>query len=186
MKIYTRTGDEGETGLFGGGRVPKDDLRVEAYGAVDELNSALGVVVSQLGGATAEWSEPLRGIQSDLFAVGAILATPKGAKSAARVPELGEGRVSEMESWIDALDRELTPLKAFILPGGAPLAAQLHLARTACRRAERRVVALSRGAEVPALLLKYLNRLSDLLFVLARAANARAGVADVEWKPERS
>ena len=186
MKIYTRTGDRGETGLFGGGRVPKDDGRVEAYGAVDELNSALGVAVAHLDDRTAEWGERLRAIQSDLFTIGAILATPKKGKTPAKVPELDEGRVPAMESWIDALDAELAPLKVFILPGGSILAAHLHLARTVCRRAERRVVTLSTGAEVPPAILVYLNRLSDLLFVLARAANARAQVADVEWRPERS
>lgn len=184
MKIYTRTGDAGDTGLFGGGRVPKDDLRVEAYGAVDELNSALGVAVARLDDATADWKDRLREIQSDLFAIGAILATSPSAKGKPKLPALDEGRVTEMERWIDELDRELAPLKVFILPGGSPLAAHLHLARTVCRRAERRVVTLSHGTAVPAGLLTYLNRLSDLLFVLARAANARAGVPDVEWRPE--
>jgi cob(I)alamin adenosyltransferase len=183
VKIYTRTGDRGETGLFGGGRVPKDDLRVEAYGAVDELNSSLGVVLTWLDHDTAAWRAPLRRIQSDLFTVGAILATPEGAMTESRVPKLEAARVAEMEAWIDELDEELAPLKAFILPGGSVLAAGLHFARAVCRRVERRVVTLSKSVKVDPEIVRYLNRLSDLLFTLARAANARAGEPDVEWKP---
>ncbi len=185
MKIYTRTGDRGETGLFGGGRVPKSDPRVEAYGAVDELNSVLGVAIGLLDARTDEWRDGLREIQEDRFTIGALLATPKIGKGKPKIPTLNEGRVGSLESWIDRLEEGLVPLQSFILPGGAPLAAHLHWARTVCRRAERRAVALSAAEPVEPEVLKYLNRLSDLLFVLARAANARAGVPDVEWKPGR-
>lgn len=184
MKIYTRTGDEGATGLFGGGRVPKDDPRVEAYGSVDELNSVLGLVGALLDDRAGEWREPLRRIQSDLFTIGALLATPEAGKGKPKVPELDRRRVAEMEEWIDQLDEDLPPLRSFILPGGSPLAAHLHFSRTVCRRAERRAVALSHKVEVEPQILVYLNRLSDLLFVLARSANARAGVPDAEWNPE--
>lgn len=200
-RIYTRTGDTGETGLFGGGRVPKDDLRVEAYGAVDELNSVLGIVMARLDEKTAEWREPLQQIQRDCFTIGAMLATPgresrgergepaeRGqgrARRAPAIPELDRRRVPKLEAWIDQLDRNLPPLRSFILPGGSHVGATLHFARTVCRRAERRVVSLARQAEIDREIPKYLNRLSDLLFVLARSANARHGLPDVEWKPER-
>jgi cob(I)alamin adenosyltransferase len=189
LRIYTRTGDGGETGLFGGERVAKDDARVEAYGDVDELNSVLGVAIVALdaesGGAIADG---LRGLQSDLFTVGANLATPApadGGRASSHIPALPPSRIAEMEAWIDRAEEELEPLKAFVLPGGSAAAAQLHLARTVCRRAERRVVTLAREAEVGTEWIVFLNRLSDLLFTLARLANARAGVADVPWVPER-
>jgi cob(I)alamin adenosyltransferase len=189
LRIYTRTGDRGETGLFGGQRVAKDDARVEAYGDVDELNSVLGVAIVALdaesGGAIADG---LRGLQSDLFTVGANLATPApadGGRASSHIPALPPSRIAEMEAWIDRAEEELEPLKAFVLPGGSAAAAQLHLARTVCRRAERRVVTLAREAEVGTEWIVFLNRLSDLLFTLARLANARAGVADVPWVPER-
>ena len=187
MKIYTRTGDTGDTGLFGGQRVPKDHIRVDAYGEVDELNAVLGLVVSAIGG-DSELAPRLRGIQADLFAIGAHLATPApedGGRASSHIPELPRGRVAEMEQWIDAADGELPPLKSFILPGGAPAAAWFHLARTVCRRAERRVITLAREATVPEEVIVYLNRLSDLLFTLARLSNHRAGVEDVPWRPER-
>lgn len=185
MKIYTRKGDKGETSLFGGRRVSKDELRVEAYGTVDELNSALGLAVARLPRELEEWRDSLIAVQSDLFAVGAILATPKtGAAKPEHIPELAEARVEALEDWIDKLDEELTPLKAFVLPGGSESAATLHLARSVCRRAERRAVALTNQEEIEPVVIKYLNRLSDFLFTLARAANARLGVADVEWHPE--
>lgn len=171
--------------MFGGRRVSKDELRVEAYGTVDELNSVLGLVVAKLPQAMEDWRGPLASVQSDLFTIGAILATPKtGAAKPEHIPELAEGRVETLEDWIDKLDEELTPLKAFVLPGGSELAATLHLARSVARRSERRVVALAKGEEVEPVVIKYLNRLSDFLFTLARAANARQGVADVEWHPE--
>lgn len=171
--------------MFGGRRVSKDELRVEAYGTVDELNSALGLVVAKLPTAMQDWRDPLVIVQSDLFTIGAILATPKtGAAKPEHIPELAETRIEALEDWIDRLDEELTPLKAFVLPGGSELAATLHVARSVCRRAERRAVALAKQEEVEPVVIKYLNRLSDFLFTLARAANARQGVADVEWHPE--
>jgi cob(I)alamin adenosyltransferase len=189
VKIYTKTGDRGETGLFGGGRVPKDHVRVAAYGDVDELNSTLGLVILHLEAAgEGEMAGGLRQVQADLFTVGAILATPAvddggRAQAAAHVPELAEGRVEALEHWIDQAETELEPLRSFVLPGGSPGAAVLHLARTACRRAERQVVTLAREAAVGDEILRYLNRLSDLLFTLARLANHRAGVPDVPWVP---
>lgn len=185
LKIYTRTGDRGETGLFGGQRVSKDDARVEAYGEVDDLNSVIGVALAQLPhdpGMAAE----LRRVQADLFTLGARLATPApedGGRENAWIPDIPAGRIEEMERAIDAAEAELEPLKNFVLPGGTAAAAYLHLARTACRRAERRVVSLARAATVDEGVVIYLNRLSDLLFTLARLANHRAGVPDVPWIP---
>ncbi len=187
MKIYTRTGDRGETGLFGGGRVSKDHTRVEAYGEVDELNSVLGVVIASLEDAReAEIAGRLRQIQADLFTLGANLATPRaeeGGRATAHVPGLPAERIAEMESWIDAAEEELEPLQSFILPGGSQAAALLHLARTVCRRAERRVVTLAHQAQVEEEVIVYLNRLSDLLFTLARLANRRGGRQDIPWVP---
>ncbi len=181
MKIYTRTGDRGETGLFGGGRVPKDHLRVATYGDVDELNSALGV--ARATEPTGFHDALLESIQRDLFSIGGHLATPDPAKVRAALAKanLETERVAAMEQAIDEADRELPPLTAFVLPAGTPKAAALHLARTVCRRAERSVVALAREEDVPELFLVYLNRLSDLLFTLARLANHRAGAGDVTW-----
>ena len=181
MKIYTRTGDEGETGLFGGGRVPKDHPRVSAYGDVDELNSALGVVRST---QPVQFFDALfESVQRDLFAIGGHLATPDPAKVAAALEkaDLSEERVTEFERVMDAADHELPPLRAFVLPAGTPKAASLHLARTICRRAERSVVRLGHDSEVPGLFVVYLNRLSDLLFTLARLANHRDGAGDATW-----
>jgi cob(I)alamin adenosyltransferase len=179
--IYTKTGDTGETGLFGGGRVGKDHARVAAYGDVDELNAALGVACAQP--PTTFATDLLEQIQRDLFAIGAELAAPEPAKLAKTLAghPIGEPDVTRIERAIDAHEATLPPLREFILPGGAPKAAALHLARTVCRRAERAVVALGRDAPVSAFILQYLNRLSDLLFVLARAANAQAGRPDVRW-----
>jgi cob(I)alamin adenosyltransferase len=190
MRIYTRSGDAGETGLFGGARVPKDALRVEAYGTVDELNALLGCVRAQ--GADAEIEALLSSVQQDLFLLGADLATPtekdtrKGKITIERVrPE----QVARLEAAIDRYEAEAPPLTNFILPGGHPLAAGLHLGRVVCRRAERRCVALARneaengGPAVNPEVLRYLNRLSDLLFVLARAVNHRQGVPDIAWNP---
>lgn len=185
MKIYTRTGDRGETGLFGGGRVAKDDRRVEAYGAVDELNAVIGLAIVRLADdGEQEIADRLRLVQADLFNVGAHLATPgrtEGGRAAAHVPDLPEGRVAEMEGWIDAAESELEPLRVFILPGGGEAAARLHVARTVCRRAERRVISLGRESLVDDRVVVYLNRLSDLLFTLARLANRRHGTPDVPW-----
>ncbi|MEX2532320.1 MAG: cob(I)yrinic acid a,c-diamide adenosyltransferase [Gemmatimonadota bacterium] len=188
MKIYTRTGDTGATALFGGGRVPKHHPRVSAYGTVDELNSFLGRALSDLSVPTSR--DRLRRIQHDLFVIGSHLSTPP-APSGRRRPELPpepQGRVEEMEAWMDAAGEELEPLRAFILPGGTPGAAGLHVCRTVCRRAEREVVALidlGEAAEAElAWMIRYLNRLSDLFFVLARLENVRSGEADVHWEKE--
>ncbi len=180
MKIYTRTGDSGQTGLFGGGRVAKDDPRVAAYGEVDELNAALGVARAAGLAALDPWCQEL---QDQLFTVGAVLATPRDTPAEAHIPHVREEWVTAMESRIDTLQAELPPQTHFILPGGTPASAALHLARTVCRRAERAVVPLVREGQVDALTLRFLNRLSDFLFVLARAANHRAGVKDVPWIP---
>jgi cob(I)alamin adenosyltransferase len=181
MKIYTRTGDAGQTGLFGGGRVPKDDARVTAYGEVDELNAALGVArAAGVGALDAQCRE----LQDRLFTVGAVLATPRDTKADAHIPHVDPAWITEMENTIDALEAELESQRHFILPGGSAGSAALHLARTVCRRAERRVVPLFREGVVDELALRFLNRLSDLLFVMARAVNHRAGVEDVKWIPE--
>jgi cob(I)alamin adenosyltransferase len=181
MKIYTKTGDKGTTGLFGGGRVAKDDARVEAYGDVDELNAMLGA--ARAAGALPRVDEVLVGVQRDLFAIGALLATPDREKMHDQLAKarIDDERIAQLERAIDACDAELEPLKAFIIPGGTPKAAALHVARTVCRRAERRVVHLSHTVELPPLAVIYLNRLSDLLFSLARVANLHAGAGEVTW-----
>jgi cob(I)alamin adenosyltransferase len=181
MKIYTRTGDSGDTGLFGGGRVPKDHPRVAAYGDVDELNAAIGI--ARAAGPMPRVDEVLVPIQRDLFAIGALLATPDREKMAQHLEkaQLDDARIRELEAAIDWCERELDPLRSFIVPGGTPKAAALHLARTVCRRAERSVVALAHEEELPDLVVVYLNRLSDLLFMLARVATRSAGAAEVTW-----
>ena len=181
FKIYTRTGDKGDTGLFGGGRVAKDDPRVEAYGDVDELNAVIGM--ARAVELMPRIDEVLVPLQRDLFGIGAILATPNREKMAEQLGKarIDEERIDELERAIDAGEAELDPLTSFILPGGTPKAAALHVARTICRRAERRVVTLQHDADVPELIIIYLNRLSDLLFTLARVANKRAGAGEVTW-----
>ena len=179
MKIYTRTGDAGETGLFGGARVGKDDPRVEAYGTVDELNSCIGVARS-LGPSTATDASLLQ-IQSDLFTVGAELACLPGKEDKLRMTMVGQGDIARLEGWIDRGEAPLEPLKSFVLPGGCASAAELHRARTVCRRAERRTLTAGRSSPIRSEVVIYLNRLSDLLFVLARYENQVAGVADVPW-----
>lgn len=179
MKIYTRTGDRGETGLFGGGRVPKDHVRVEAYGAVDELNAVLGLAAAQADG---QLQERIRQVQHRLFQLGADLATPGRARAAERVKRVAAEHVTLLEGWIDETQAELQPLQRFILPGGEELACRLHLARTVCRRAERRVVTLSAAEESNPEAVRFLNRLADLLFVWARLANRQAGVEDIPWQ----
>jgi cob(I)alamin adenosyltransferase len=185
MKIYTRTGDDGTTGLFGGQRVPKDDPRIAAVGTVDELNAALGLVRMEAFRASskpAEIDALVDRLQHRLFDLGAELATPRSASAANLV---SEANVAELEQAIDRYDAELPPLREFILPGGCPLTSQLHMARAICRRAERLTVTLAAADEVRPEIVHYLNRLSDLLFVLARAANAAAGVPDVPWQKEK-
>lgn len=181
MKIYTKTGDRGDTGLFGGGRVPKDDARVDAYGDVDELNAAIGF--ARAAEVMPRVDEVLVSVQRDLFAIGALLATPNTAKMHEQLAKarIDDERVRQLENAIDACDAELDPLTAFIIPGGTHKAAALHVARTVCRRAERRVVHLQHQVELPPLAVVYLNRLSDLLFSLARVANKRAGAGEVTW-----
>ena len=190
FRIYTKTGDDGETGLFGGRRIAKDDLRVEAYGAVDELNATLGVALTLC--SDAELSALLLSIQADLFQLGADLATPpdeKTERGRATIRRIDAANVARLEAAIDEWELELAALRNFILPGGSPSAAALHQARAVCRRAERRCVSLRRAegqteaAAGPDNALIYLNRLSDLLFVLSRAANSRAGVPDIPWTP---
>ena len=182
MKIYTKTGDAGETSLAGGARVPKDHLRVAAYGDVDEANAAIGAARAA---APADAADALLAeVQRDLFAIGGALASPEVAalKAAQRAKvAVSAERVAALERAIDAAERDLPRLKHFVLPAGTPRAAALHLARTVCRRAERTTVRLAREQGVAPEILVYLNRLSDLLFVLARQANARAGQPDVAW-----
>ena len=181
LKIYTRTGDEGSTGLFGGGRVGKDHPRVEAYGDVDELNAAVGL--ARAIELMPRIDEVLLPVQRDLFSIGALLATPDADKMQQQLEKarIDASRIAELEHAIDRGESELEPLRAFILPGGTPKSAALHVARTVCRRAERRVIHLQRDVAVPQLAVVYLNRLSDLLFVLARVANRRAGAGEVTW-----
>ncbi|MEO1615955.1 MAG: cob(I)yrinic acid a,c-diamide adenosyltransferase [Planctomycetota bacterium] len=189
MKIYTRTGDAGSTGLFGGPRVAKDDVRIEAYGTVDELNAALGCVrsVGAGGGVDETLDRQLELVQRELFSIGAELATPDPDQFDLRV--ISTHHIARIESWIDEHEQGLEPLKQFILPGGTHAASILHLARAICRRAERRVVSLAdqEGVEISDAVIVYLNRLSDYLFVLSREVNSQAGLADVPWKkPEES
>jgi cob(I)alamin adenosyltransferase len=181
MKIYTKTGDAGDTGLFGGGRVGKDHPRVEAYGDVDELNAMLGLVRALE--PMPRIDEVIVPIQRDLFAIGALLATPDREKMRASLEKarIDDGRIHELEVAIDHCESELEPLRSFIVPGGTAKAASLHVARTVCRRAERRVVSLARGEELPPIVVVFLNRVSDLLFMLARVANRRAGAGEVSW-----
>lgn len=179
MKIYTKTGDAGDTSLFDQTRVRKSDARVDAYGEVDELNACLGA--ARAAGVDAEIAGVIEGLQQDLFALGARLADPS-ARIASRVSKasIADSHVARLEAIIDRLEEELPPLRRFILPGGAAAGAALHLARTVCRRAERRVVALP-ARDGDAILIVYLNRLSDLLFVMARTVNHRSGVSETEW-----
>ncbi len=178
-KIYTRTGDKGKTGLFGGKRVKKCDPRINAYGTIDELNAVLG----QAGGLNEHKDlDPLiHKIQNDLFDIGAVLASP----SAEKIRSVGAEDIKVLEEAIDRHDRELPPLRNFILPGGSRLASALHLGRTVCRRAEREVVLLSEREAVSPEILTYMNRLSDLLFVLARWANLKEGVLEIPWEKKK-
>ena len=179
MRIYTKTGDLGETSLLGGARVPKDHLRVAAYGDVDETNAALGAVRAL---AEASLEALLFSIQKDLFAIGAQLADPTHKVASKRAKAaVTAAHVRRLEKAIDSREAKLPPLRSFVLPGGTPAAALLHQARTVCRRAERSVVTLAREADVDPKIIVYLNRLSDLLFVLARSENCRAGLAEDRW-----
>jgi len=180
MKIYTKTGDKGETSLHGGRRVPKDDARVDAYGTVDELNAVVGMALAEDPGE--EIRAALLAIQRQLFAVGADLATPS-AEGGDKVKRVGQEEVQGLERLIDALNARLPALTAFVHPGGSSLGARLHFARTVCRRAERCVVRLSHTEAVGEGIVPYLNRLSDLLFVLARYANSLGHSPEIPWKP---
>ncbi len=178
-KVYTRTGDDGTTGLGAGGRVGKDSPRIEAYGTVDELNSQIGLALA--AGVNDLIALPLRSIQNDLFHLGSDLCTLEEEKKRRPVPGIDDRHVAALESLMDRLSEELPPLENFVLPGGSPGAAQLHVARTVCRRAERLVVTLSRRETVGPHTIRYLNRLSDALFVMARHENKRRGIPDVLW-----
>lgn len=182
-RIYTRTGDGGETGLFGGGRVSKSHPRVEAYGEIDELNAFLGHAATMVRDSSV--LDHIGILQADLFTLGAHLATPPavGSRTPAELPQLPLDRVVQIEGWIDQAEIRLDPLKSFILPGGSAGAAALHICRTVCRRAERRVVALAAESEVDPFICVLLNRISDYLFVAARAENHGAGRADIRWDP---
>ena len=189
VKIYTRGGDKGETTLLGGVRVAKNDPRVTAYGTVDELNAALGVVIAlENGGKPSGFSDDLRTLQEDLFTMGARLAAadPERALRKGTIPALVEGRIAELEAWIDRLDNDLPSLDAFVLPGGSIVAAHFHVARTICRRAERNVMdLLGEQPDLDEVVIPYLNRLSDLLFMLARYANQQEDHKDTLWLPQR-
>lgn len=180
MKIYTKKGDKGETRLFNNECVAKDSLRVEAYGAIDELNSALGFARAQR--LSSEIDKFLNELQNLLFVLGSDLATPRNAKTGRNIPRIADGDVKRLERIIDKYDAKLPPLKRFILPGGSSSGASLHIARTICRRAERVAVKLSQKENIGDIPVKFLNRLSDLLFVLARAANYKQGIKDVFWE----
>lgn len=186
MKIYTRTGDRGETTLLGGERVRKNDARVEAFGAVDELNACLGLAIALDPDGLAD-PDQMQALQDDLFTIGARLASadPAAASRKGTIPLLDTGRrVTELEEWIDALDAELPELASFILPGGSALGAQLHVCRTVCRRTERAIVRLAtEQPDLDEIVLPYMNRLSDLLFTLARYCNARADESESPWRP---
>lgn len=181
MKLYTRTGDDGSTGLFGGDRVRKDDARIEAYGAVDELNASLGhaIVVCE----EVHLRETLVPIQSRLFDLGADLATPHGSKHESKIARMEETHVFDLETAIDDIDGRNDEIRSFVMPGGTELAARLHVARGVCRRAERSIVRLAVDTEINPVTILFVNRLSDLLFACARFANKSAGVEDVPWQP---
>ena len=178
--MYTRGGDKGETSLYGASRVPKDSPRVDAYGTIDELNSCLGVALA--GCKHEEISKPLKRIQAELFTAGADLATELSAKGAARVPRIQKKETEELERMVDELQEKLPRLTSFILPGGSQLSSALHLARAVCRRAERKVVALSRAEKINPEMVPYFNRLSTYLFNVARYANVLERVEDEVWK----
>jgi cob(I)alamin adenosyltransferase len=182
FKIYTKTGDSGETGLFGGKRLPKDDLRVEAYGTVDELNAYIGLLRDHLA-KEASIASLLKEVQDRLFTIGSNLASDPDKEMI--TPDVSEGDIDMLESAIDAMNAELPALKHFILPGGHPVVSHAHIARCVCRRAERRVVALSQQSTVLPVLIKYLNRLSDYLFVLARFLAKVNQAEEVIWTPRK-
>lgn len=181
MKIYTKTGDKGETSLFGGERVLKDDPRINAYGTIDELNSVLGLTLCEVN--SPELKDVIEGIQNELFVVGADLATPKEKKEKRiKINRVDDKFINRIEKLIDSFDSRLPQLQNFILPGGTRGTSLLHYARAVCRRAEREVVTLSNNVDIGNKLIIYLNRLSDLLFVLARFENFSSNIPDTPWK----
>jgi len=180
FRIYTKTGDKGETSLIGGVRVPKHHLRIESYGTVDELNSYIGLIADTY--QSAEMNKVLYEIQDRLFTIGSVLASDP-EKSKMKIPDVHESDIEFLESQIDKMDDQLPQLKSFILPGGTVLASHCHVARCGCRRAERFVVHLSSETEVPDVIIRYLNRLSDYLFTLARFVVYEAGASEIPWKP---
>ena len=183
MKIYTKTGDEGETSLFGGERVPKNSIRIAAYGTVDELNSIIGLAICESG--NDEIKGILTKIQNDLFVLGSDLASPKEkVNKNFTIPRISKDKIEKLETFIDSIEYKLPELRNFILPGGTKAASLLHLARTVCRRGEREVVTLSVKVDIGPNPVIYLNRLSDLLFVLARFENLSSNHPDIEWKKE--
>lgn len=178
MKIYTKTGDKGKTSLFGGKRVAKNDLRINAYGTVDELNSMLGIVLTEK--VDSKTRDILSNLQQSLFIVGGELATPKDVKSSAS-QIISNEEIELLEKWIDELDSKLSPLKNFILPGGSKSASQLHFARTVCRRAERNIIEIEESENINENIVIYINRLSDLLFIIARFENHISSTPEIEW-----
>ena len=187
LKLYTKTGDDGSTGLYGGGRVMKDHPRIEAYGTVDELNSWLGMCASAClrdCPVEARMHSILIHLQSRLFDLGADLATPTGSTTEARVPRIGDRHIAEAEAFIDEIDGGNEEIRAFILPGGTILAAHLHVTRTVCRRAERLLVSLTEHEPIGNAPIQFLNRLGDLFFAMARRANVARSVGDVPWKKD--
>ena len=188
MKLYTRSGDDGKTGLFSGDRVGKDHPRIEAYGTVDELNACLGLVIASIGGDSefdADLRTDLLELQSRCFDLWADLATPEGAKNSDKVGRFTDGDVAGLEALIDKYSDAAPEIRLFVMPGGTELSARLHLARTTCRRAERFMVHLGHGEPVTPQAIRWINRLSDLLFAMSRAANHAVGVADVPWTPKK-
>jgi len=186
MKLYTRTGDDGTTGLFGGQRVAKDHPRVEAYGTVDELNAVLGIAAATCADGSAVETRVraiLHEAQSRLFDIGADLATPEGDRHESKIRRMDANDIEEIEGWIDEIDAGNDPMTHFVLPGGTRLASSLHHARTVCRRAERSMIRANHVEPVTTAAIVYVNRLSDLLFAMSRLANKDAGVADVPWIP---
>lgn len=189
MKLYTKSGDDGTTGLFSGVRVVKDHQRIESYGTIDEFNASLGMCCSACekhNSLHRRLLEIFSILQSRMFDIGADLATPEGTNNEAKIKRIASEDVSEIEGWIDEIDAQNTPLKAFVMPGGTELASRIHLARTICRRAEREMIKLSHGEAVGNFLVVYVNRVSDLMFAMARLVNKNAGVQDVPWLPARS
>ncbi len=188
MKIYTKTGDKGDTALVGGERVPKDDLRIEAYGTIDELNATIGQALSHLSLSETALSADLIKIQHHLFDLGSELASLSDRKSRAKtnIPQASAKKVGWLEKQIDQYTKELPPITYFILPGGSVAASSLHISRTVCRRAERQIINLSGERPINPELIKYINRLSDFLFTVARYANLKAGVGDVRWQADSS